>query len=140
LKQLLRVDTVEGLLKLTPEQKRESARDRCVAFQTGVIVEEDGTKLLMVPRTIEEAFTYENFALLRSGQLNVGTDVPMDLGEAYQAIFERIKSSSFKKTDFALDVLSSEQDWVTPGYIADGLDWLEDRLAEGQDTHPLMEN
>jgi predicted ATP-dependent endonuclease of OLD family len=140
LKQLLRVDTVEGLLKLTPEQKRESVRDRCVAFQTGVIVEEDGTKLLMVPRTIEEAFTYENFALLRSGQLNVGTDVPMDLAEAYQAIYERIKSSSFKKTDFALDVLSSEQDWVTPGYIADGLDWLENRLAEGQVTHPLMEN
>ena len=94
----------------------------------------------MVPRTIEEAFAYENFALLRSGELNVGTDVPEVLGEAYQAIFERIKSSGFKKTVFALDVLSSEQGWATPGYIAGGLHWLEQRLAEVQGVKPLMEN
>jgi putative ATP-dependent endonuclease of OLD family len=129
LKQLLGVNTVEQLLKLTLEQKRDAELDRFVAFQTGVIIEEDGKKLLMVPRTIEEAFAYENFALLRRGELKVGKEVPKDLGEAYEAIYARIKSSSFKKTDFALDVLSSEQDWATPGYIADGLKWLEQRLA-----------
>jgi putative ATP-dependent endonuclease of OLD family len=139
LKQLLGVNTVEELLKLTSEQKRDAVRDRFVAFQTGVTVEEDGNKLLMVPRTIEEAFAYENFALLRSGELKVGKDVPKDLGEAYTAIYDRIKSSSFKKTDFALDVLTFEQDWVTPGYIVDGLQWLEQRLAEIQDVQPLVE-
>jgi putative ATP-dependent endonuclease of OLD family len=140
LKQLLRVDTVKDLLELTSEQKRDAARDRCVAFQTGVIVEEDGNTLQMVPRTIEEAFAYENFALLRSGELRVGKDVPQDLGQAYKAIYERIMSSSFKKTNFALDVLSSEQDWATPRYIADGLVWLENRLTEVQDVQPLAEN
>ena len=57
-----------------------------------------------------------------------------------EAIYERIKSSSFKKTNFALDVLSSEQDWATPGYIADGLLWLENRLTEVQDVQPLAES
>jgi predicted ATP-dependent endonuclease of OLD family len=140
LKQLLGVNTVEELLKLTSEQKRDAVRDRFVAFQTGVIVEEDGKKLLMIPRTIEEAFAYENFALLRSGKLKVGKDVPEDLGEAYKAIYERIKSSSFKKTDFALDVLTFEQDWVTPGYIIDGLQWLEQRLAVVHDVKPIGED
>ena len=140
LKQLLGVNTVEELLKLTSEQKRDAVRDRFVAFQTGVIVEEDGNKLLMIPRTIEEAFAYENFALLRSGEFKVGKDVPEDLDEAYKAIYERIKSSSFKKTDFALDVLTFEQDWVTPGYIMDGLQWLEQRLAVVQDVQPIVED
>lgn len=140
LKQFLGVDTVAQLLELTSEQKSDAALDRCVTFQTGVTVEEGDNTLLMVPRTIEEAFAYNNFALLRSGELNVGADVPEDLGEVYQTIFERIKSSGFKKTDFALDVLSSEQDWATPGYIADGLHWLEQRLAEVQDVQPLVEN
>ena len=127
------------LLKVAPEQKIDAALDRCVAFQTGVTVEDNGNTLLMIPRTIEEAFAYDNFALFRSGELKVGTDLPDDLGEAYQAIFERIKSSGFKKTDFALDVLSSEQDWATPGYIADGLHWLEQRLAETQEVPPWDE-
>lgn len=140
LKRLLGVDTVEQLLELTSEQKRDAARDRCVAFQTGVMVEEGGNRLLMVPRTIEEAFAYENFALLRSGELKVGKPLPEDLEEAYKAIYKRIKSSSFKKTNFALDVLSSEHDWATPGYIADGLDWLEKRLTEVQDVNPVVES
>ena len=140
LKQLLGVNTVEELLKLTSEQKRDAVQDRFVAFQTGVIVEEDGKKHLMVPRTIEEAFAYENFKLLRSGELKVGKDVPKDLDEAYKEIYERIKSSSFKKTDFALDVLTFEQDWATPGYIVDGLQWLEQRLAVVQDVQPLVED
>ncbi|MBF0244338.1 MAG: AAA family ATPase [Planctomycetes bacterium] len=140
LKQFFGVDTVAKLLDLTLEQKASATLDRCVTFQTGINVEEDGYTILMVPRTIEEAFAYENFTLLRSGKLNVGENVPKDLMEAYQTIFERIKSSGFKKTDFALGVLFSEQDWSTPGYIADGLHWLERRLAEVQDIQPMAEN
>jgi len=40
-----------------------------------------------------------------------------------------VKSSSFKKTEFALDVASSEADWVTPLYIAKGLCWLENKMS-----------
>lgn len=130
LKKFFSVNTVHDLLELTSQQKTDRARDRCVAFQTAITVEENGNSVLMIPRTIEEAFAYDNFTFLRSGELNLGIYVPDDLGDAYQAILERIGSSAFKKTDFALDVLASGRTWVTPGYVAEGLHWLEQRLEK----------
>jgi putative ATP-dependent endonuclease of OLD family len=140
LKKFFGLDTVQELLALTPEQKQDEEQDRCVAFQVGINVEESGNSLEMIPRTIEEAFAYDNFTLLRSGELSTGIEVPVDLEEAYQAIFERIKSTSFKKTDFALDVLASEVGWKTPGYIAEGLHWLEQRLSIVEQEQPLAAN
>ena len=140
LKNFFDVNTVEELLALTQEMKNDEEKDRCVAFQVEIIVEEAGETLPMIPRTIEEAFAYDNFAVLRDGALSVGIDVPEDLAAAYQAIFERVKSSGFKKTDFALDVLATEADWVTPGYIVEGLHWLEQRLGKVEQAQPLAEN
>ena len=140
LKKFFVVNTVQQLLALTAEHKTDEGKDRCVAFQVGITVEQDGKSLLMIPRTIEEAFAFDNFTILRSGELSMGIDVPDDLEDVYQAIFERIKSSGFKKTDFALDVLASESEWVTPGYIAEGLNWIEQRLGKIQQAQPLAEN
>ena len=140
LKKYFGVDTVQELLALAPEQKQDNEKDRCVAFQVKINVEEGGQLLEMIPRTIEEAFAYDNFAMLRDGTLNLGMDVPHDMEGAYQAIFTRVKSSSFKKTDFALDVLALEEKWVTPGYIAEGLHWLEQRLGEVGQEQPLADS
>lgn len=139
LKKYFDVNTVQQLLALAAEQKTDEGNDRCVAFQVGITVEEDGKSLLMIPRTIEEAFAFDNFAILRSDELSVGVKVPDDLEEAYKAIFGRINSSGFKKTDFALDVLASETEWVTPGYIAEGLHWLEQRLGKVEVAPPQEE-
>lgn len=136
LKKYFDVNTVQQLLALSAEQKTDEEKDRCVAFQVGITVEENGKSLPMIPRTIEEAFAFDNFAILRSGELSVGVNVPGDLEDAYKAIFERINSSGFKKTDFALDVLASETEWVTPGYIAEGLHWLEQRLGKVEAVQP----
>lgn len=140
LKMFFGINTVQQLLALDAKQKTDEGKDRCVAFQVGITVEEVGKSLLMIPRTIEEAFAFDNFAILRSGELDVGVDLPNDLEEAYQAIYERIKSSGFKKTDFALDVLASETEWVTPRYIAEGLRWLEQRLGKVEAVQPLKVN
>ncbi|WP_311948444.1 ATP-dependent nuclease [Halomonas piscis] len=140
LKKLFNVNTVQELLTLTPKQKQDEEKDRCVAFQVGINVEESSQTLTMIPRTIEESFAYDNFALLRSGAVDVGIDVPADLEGAYQAIFEIVKSSSFKKTDFALDVLASEVDWITPVYIEEGLSWLAQRLEKVELEKPLADN
>ena len=139
LKKFFDVNTVQQLLALTTEQKIDEGKDRFVAFQIGVTVTEDGNSLLMIPRTIEETFVYNNFTFLRSGDLSIGVNVPDGLEEAYQAIFERIKSSGFKKTDFALDVLSSKTEWVTPEYIVEGLHWLVQRLGKAETIQPLGE-
>ncbi len=139
LKKFFNVNTVQDLLALTRDQKQDEGKDRCVAFQIGIQVKDNDQETRMIPRTIEEAFAYDNFTFLRSGDLSLGIDLPSDLKEAYQAIFERIKSSRFKKTDFALDVLASKTEWVTPGYIVDGLLWLEQRLGKTVQEQPFSE-
>ncbi len=82
-------------------------------------------------RTYEDTFAYENILLVRDKTLDMGITLPSkkSFDEEYQAVFERVKSDSFKKTEFALDVASSAADWSTPTYIADGLKWLEKTTA-----------
>jgi hypothetical protein len=52
-------------------------------------------------------------------------------------MFELIRESNFKKTDFALTVLSSD-DWQVPSYIGEGLKWLEQRLQNQVIEGPVI--
>lgn len=128
LKQLFGVTTVAELMALTAEHKANDEQRRYIAFQQDIVVEENGTNRVMRPRTIEEAFAYQNFCLLRGGHLAIGRPIPANLDEAYNEIYKHISSSNFKKTDFAMMVLSSTVDWQAPNYIVEGLQWLEYRL------------
>ncbi|MBI1920247.1 MAG: AAA family ATPase [Geobacter sp.] len=128
LKQLLGVSTVADLMALTTAHKASDEQSRYITFQQDIVVEENATNRVMRSRTIEEAFVYQNFDFLRGGQLSIGRPIPPDLGEAYNVIYEHIASSNFKKTDFAMMVLSSTTDWQVPNYIVEGLQWLECRL------------
>jgi hypothetical protein len=83
----------------------------------------------MQPRTFEEALAYQNFELFRSGQLQLGVDIPAKLMDAYESIYQKVQSREFKKTDFALSILASSATWKVPSYIAEGLAWLGSRLA-----------
>jgi hypothetical protein len=128
LKRLLNVTTVAELKALTSDQKFHEEKGRYIAFQTDIQVTDEGKELTMCPRTLEESIAYQNFSLLRSGDLSIGIDVPAQLDAAYTAICKHIGSSNFKKTDFAMELLDSGADWLTPNYIAEGLQWLETRL------------
>lgn len=130
LKQLLGVDSIVKLIALTPKQKVNKERNRYITFQQDIVVKENNNEMKMRPRTIEEAFVYQNFELLRNNTINIGVTIPQDLNDAYDEIYQRIKSSNFKKTDFAMNVLSINKDWQAPNYIAEGLRWLEHRLHE----------
>lgn len=129
LKKLCRKGTVAELITMSPAEKIDASKDRCIAFEVGVQVSEGGTLVEMIPRTLEEAIAYENFALLRAGTLSIGKTIPPDLPGVYTAIYEHISSKDFKKTDFAMDLLSSKSSWAVPAYIAAGLRWLERRLC-----------
>lgn len=120
---------VSELLALNRDEKIDKDKDRCVAFQTEVLVDEKGVQLSMCPRTLEESIAYENFALLRSGELSVYVDIPDALAAAYQTIYDQIRSDDFKKTDFALSLLDTSATWKVPDYIVQGLWWLETRLC-----------
>ncbi len=133
LKHMLEVNSVADLMALTPDRKCNVERDRYVTFQQDIAVTDGDTNMTMRPRTLEEAFVYQNFQLFRGNTIGCNLDIPTALDEAYQAIYEHVKSNSFKKTDFAMNVLASEAEWQVPAYIAEGLNWLENRL------HPQAE-
>lgn len=124
---------------------------RFVAYQKPVSVEIEGQPHLFHGRTLEEAFVYENIDLFKEGAFSIGIELPKEPKELHQAIWSRIKSSTFKKTEFAMDVLSfepsaeSHQDgsgivndatgyWKVPCYIAEGLQWLSGRLSQKQEA------
>lgn len=128
LKKLCGLTTIDQLIALTCAQKQHNDKDRCIAFQTDVLVEENDASEMLRPRTLEEAIVYENFGLLRSGALSIGITVRASLSDAYQDVYDMVRSDNFKKTDFAMDILACAEQWIVPGYIAEGLKWLESRL------------
>lgn len=130
LKKLCGKTTVADLIALAEEDKQHLAKDRCIAFQTDIQVTDGTTIAILRPRTLEEAIVYENFGLLRSGTLSIGITISPLLDDAYQEVYDRIKSDSFKKTDFAMDILACAEEWIIPRYIAEGLRWLESRLCQ----------
>lgn len=129
LKKLCAQTTIAGLIALTPVDKQHAAKDRCIAFQTDILVVDGAVNTKLRPRTLEEAIVYENFGLLRSGALSIGIDIPEQLQDAYQSVYDRVRSDSFKKTDFAMDILACAEKVIVPNYIAEGLLWLEARLC-----------
>ncbi|MDB6062044.1 MAG: ATP-dependent endonuclease [Verrucomicrobiaceae bacterium] len=129
LKKLCGQTTVADLIALTPGDKQHTAKDRCIAFQSDILVTDGAAKKTLRPRTLEEAVVYENFGLLRSGTLSIGITLPPLLNDVYQNVYDRIRSDGFKKTDFAMDILACTEEWIVPSYIAEGLRWLEARLC-----------
>ena len=101
-----------------------------VAFQKPIKVKGYSDEKELNARTFEEAFVYQNAQKFRDGNFEIGIDFTSitDINDEYQKVYERIKSASFKKTEFALDVASSEFDWVVPDYIKKGLVWLESNV------------
>ncbi|SPJ33591.1 ATP-dependent nuclease [Kushneria phyllosphaerae] len=109
---------------------------RFVAYQKKLEIEYEGAVHSFHGRTLEETFVYENHELFSSEALSIGKEIPADAAEFHDVVWGRIKSSTFKKTEFAMDVLAWESGvegsapWVVPKYIADGLRWLESRVND----------
>ena len=78
-------------------------------------------------RTIEEAIVFENMEWSQhNDQKIIGLQfIANDIDDLIQKIHNRIHSKSFKKTDFALNMMLMDQTlWKTPQYIDEGLKWL----------------
>lgn len=129
LKFFLNKSKIKDLAKLKHEAQILADGSCFVAFQKPTDVA-GHDEIPMHGRTFEETFTYQNMQLFRDEEIE-GIKIPTggDFEQEYEAVFERVKSSSFKKTEFALDVASSKADWVTPQYIAEGLCWLEKKMS-----------
>uniref|UniRef100_A0A2A4Z2F7 ATP-dependent endonuclease n=1 Tax=OCS116 cluster bacterium TaxID=2030921 RepID=A0A2A4Z2F7_9PROT len=134
LKSFFNIDTIAGLSAVTMVQKEQSNGLRYVTFQKPVDVQLKTNQHSLHARTLEEAFIYENYQIIESGDLAIKISLPTNEDEIFEYVYKTVKSSSFKKTQFALDVLISSADWIVPSYIEESLVWLNTRLSEVDST------
>ncbi len=113
-----------------------------VCYQTQVTVTREEEHLQLTGRTLEEAFAFENLVwsqdiVNKDLRIRVkSSDVP-PLNVTTDRLHKRIHGKNFKKTDFALALLTKNPDsWTIPNYIMDGLDWLQEQVTPPVQANP----
>lgn len=90
-------------------------------------------KIERAGRTLEVAFAFDNLAWTQEPEnkdLRLKVRAPQNLEDLAQKLHNKVHSSSYKKTDFALTLLAKDPDaWNVPHYITEGLEWLEKTLG-----------
>lgn len=119
--------SINDFNQISQEDQSQPDFDRFIAFQRPVEAEFLGEQLELHGRTLEETFIYENLQLFGSEDTFKNVVLPEAAEELNAFGFDLIRKSSFKKTEFALTILSSDE-WQVPSYIRHGLVWLEQRL------------
>jgi predicted ATP-dependent endonuclease of OLD family len=108
------------------------AREVRVAYQTGATIEWGGSTMTLAGRTLEEEFAFANLAWIQGDArkhlgLHIRGAVDMSIEDLARRIHKRVRV--FDKTKFALGLMTEDPNaWTTPGYIREGLQWLEDLL------------
>lgn len=132
--------SIAELWEVTAEQKTLSLAEGTsaevrVAYQTKVLVTVGATTSQLCGRTLEEAFGLENSDWCQAEanravglKLKCAPNSPEELAEK---LHDRVVGKNFDKTRFALEVLASGplNCWKVPTYIAEGLAWLETKVA-----------
>ncbi|MEB1609047.1 ATP-dependent endonuclease [Xanthomonas campestris pv. campestris] len=132
--------SVAELWEVTAEQKtlslaEGSSAEVRVAYQTKVLVTVGTTTSQLCGRTLEEAFGLENSDWCQAeANRAVGLKLkraPNSPEELAEKLHDRVIGKNFDKTRFALEVLASGplNCWKVPAYIAEGLAWLEAKVA-----------
>lgn len=132
--------SVAELWEVTAEQKtlslaEGSSAEVRVAYQTRVLVTVGATTSQLCGRTLEEAFGLENSDWCQAeANRAVGLKLkraPNSPEELAEKLHDRVIGKNFDKTRFALEVLASGplKCWKVPAYIAEGLAWLEAKVA-----------
>jgi len=130
---------ISSLIKLTPKDKACSSEPcRYVTFQQAVPVSGYGEDKSMIPRTFEEAFIFENIAKIRESKINafITLEATPNYEDDYTKIYESVKADKYKKSEFALNIITTEEKWITPAYIVEGLKWLCNTLKLNPESIP----
>ncbi len=129
---------IDELLALGPDDKTIEADEAGlgavrVTYPTTVQLNHDGETIERAGRTLEVAFAFENLHWTQNADnkdLKLSIRNPIDLADLALRLHNKVHAPSFKKTDFALALLTKNPDaWIVPHYITEGLLWLEDILG-----------
>lgn len=143
--------TISNLLVAPQESKIQSRSVKTpatvkVCYQSTVILTRGEDNLRLAGRTLEEAFAFENLVWSqdisnKDLKLRVKSSDDPTLDLTAERLHKRIHSKNFKKTDFALALLTKNiDDWVVPSYIKEGLEWLNAELTVNPVTSVAQEN
>lgn len=141
------IDDIDSLLNLHVSKKIKIDADKAykirVAYQKGIPLNSDkGTTVTVYPRTFEDAFIFSNLEGIQKTNIDSIQDdcsqlalVQKTLNENKDdletCIFNMIEKNSFKKAEFALEMLfyCDPQHMVIPKYMEDGFSWLYEQLS-----------
>ena len=132
--------TISELLAATDEDRTLQRTNNShalvrVVYQTPVDATWSGETMRITGRTFEEAFAFANLSWCQQEErtelkLRIAKSDTLAAKELAKRLHTRIKSSSFKKTDFALALLAQDpKEWKVPKYIIDGLTWLQAQVV-----------
>lgn len=142
-----RMIVVADLLNAPPEQRTQlrTATNQAlirVVYQKAHNVTWGEETSPQAGRTLEEAFALENIVWCQNTEqqdlrLRIPANTTKSLPVLAERIYIRVKSSGFKKTDFALALLAKNpESWVVPRYIAEGLQWLAEQVSPATQIGP----
>jgi len=145
-----KLENISELLEASDEDKQLTLSGSCptrvrVAYQTRQRISWEGETGDYAGRTLEEAFALENLEWTQElSRQHIGLRVvtkkdKLSLPIITEKVFKRVKGSGFKKTEFALGVLTEGDDgWQVPAYISEGLKWLSQCLAASGRSAPTI--
>lgn len=135
---LPRKQTIAELLQSTQEEKTQGPSEASdskihIVYQNNQSVSWKEETVNLGGRTLEEAFGLENATWCQKREnRQIGlrfAKEPANLDELAVKLHKRINGKSFDKTKFALNILAAnEEEWNVPGYIAEGLHWLDRQI------------
>jgi hypothetical protein len=114
-----------------------------VTYPCTVSLELGGEQIERAGRTLEVAFAFDNLEWTQdvaNRELRLRVRAPQNLEDLARRLHDKVHSSNYKKTDFALALLAKDPDaWNVPHYIAEGLKWLEASLGVAVDEEDQQE-
>lgn len=131
---------IDSLLAATEQSKTQVRADNTsatvhVCYQTQVTVTRGEDELQLTGRTLEEAFVFENLVWSqdianKDLKIRVKSSDGPTLTVTAARLHTRIHGDNFKKTDFALALLTKDpESWAVPRYIREGLEWLQNEVT-----------
>ena len=110
-----------------------------IAYQIPIEINYNDEKKEALTSTFEDSIIYSNLELFKNIEdkelyLNIISNIiksATGFENMHSKIYEEIRKTSFKKAEFALDLiyLIDPEKIVVPNYIDDGLNWLESQLS-----------
>lgn len=110
-----------------------------IAYQIPIEINYNDEKKEALTSTFEDSIIYSNLELFKNIEdkelyLNIVSNIiksATGFEDMHSKIYEEIRKTSFKKAEFALDLiyLIDPEKIVVPNYIDDGLNWLESQLS-----------